>query len=110
MFVGPDQKMKMIRHQCPGIDYNITPPTEVGHSPDEILPIRLISEYLGTLNSPPHNMVQGPWCIKSRLSWHNLLFKPHINPCQVNSAPTSPFLQISGGCKPSAGFTCWLVS
>lgn len=66
----PHQQVEVIGHERPGI-YNQGPsPTEFFDTVEEILPVRLVAEDLGSFNTPAYDMVQGARGIESRVSRH----------------------------------------
>ena len=41
MITSPDQEMKMIGHQCPGVNIKIPIPAQIGYSFNEIFPVTI---------------------------------------------------------------------
>ncbi len=57
---------------------------------EHILPIPIIYEYLSTLDSTDHDVMQDTGCVKAGLSWHGIYFVFTLS--YVNFLPASPFL------------------
>jgi len=96
LFSGPDQQVKMVGYQGPGV-YGPSARTAQFRQPgDEVLPVSPGSEYLAGLDPPGHDVMQGPGGIQPRLSGHLSLNIALNGPCQVYSETTSPITEVAG--------------
>jgi len=65
------QQMKMVRHERPGVNLQMSRQRQLCQTVQKISPIYLVSKNPCPFDPTAHNMVQSPGCIKSGLSWHD---------------------------------------
>jgi hypothetical protein len=69
--VRPNQQMRVVRHEGPGVDCKMAGLREAGNPLDEIFPIRIVMEDDLAVQAPDHHMVQGAGCVEARSAWHD---------------------------------------
>jgi len=55
----------MVRHQCPRITGRLRLGQQERKSPDEIIAIFIVLEYISTLYPTDHDMVHNTWSVKT---------------------------------------------
>jgi hypothetical protein len=83
--------MEVVGHKCPGINNQFFLTADSSQPGEKILAVPLGSEYFGSLNAPPHDVMESTRRIHSWLSRHIFGYNPNNNRKQVVFVPTSPF-------------------
>jgi hypothetical protein len=69
-FAGPEKKVKVIGHQCPGETFGAALDKKLGKVPEETPPIGIVAEDVATIHAAYDYMLQKVWNIEARGSWH----------------------------------------
>jgi len=68
-----EKDMNMVVHEDPGINRAFPLYYILSESFKKLRLVLIVVEYVGLVDSPHHDMVQGPRYIQSRLAWHGTI-------------------------------------
>mgnify|MGYP001585173862 CR=1 FL=1 len=68
-----EEDMYMVVHEDPGIDRTFTFYYVLSETFEKSRLVLIVVEYVGLVDSPQHDMVQGSGYVQSRLAWHEMI-------------------------------------
>ena len=78
LFSGTNEEVEMIVEERPRMDTYDLGFTEGFQPCEKVLSVLIIPKNGNPLDPSAHHMMQSPWCIQSRLSWHVSQFTPFL--------------------------------
>ena len=86
--------MSVILDENPCVTGRFSLGQEFCQAVQEILSIPVVYEYLSTLDSPDHDVVQDTGRVQASLSWHGISLPQSSALCQLTFLPASPFYSL----------------
>ena len=73
MFAALKKNMNVVVHEDPGIDRTFSLDNVLSEAFEKTRLVLIVVEYVGFVDSPHHDVVQGSGYVQSRLAWHGMI-------------------------------------